>query len=186
MEDALWKILGFLLAVVLVVVIPMMSLLERQDDVTLVIAQAEATRFADTARDMGTITPAMYERFVERLHATGMRYDIRLRHERHSWQPVYETTATGLVFTGEFTRSSLTEGESVILSALFPETEPASATTEATNPCYDMHVGDQFYVEVCSRGETAAASWRRMFLSQNAAGVGILARAGGMVRNEAP
>ena len=181
MEDALWKLFGFVLAVVLVIVVPMMSLLERQDDMTVAIAQAEATRFADTVRDMGTVTPAMYERFVNRLQATGLRYDVRLRHQRHQWQPVYETSAAGLTFTGEYTRSVLTEGEQVILAALYPQVD-----TQESSGCYRMHVGDQFHVEVVSRGETAAAAWRRMFLSASTAELGILARAGGMVRNEAP
>jgi hypothetical protein len=185
MEDALWKLFGFILAVVLVIVVPMMSLLERQDDMTLAIAQAEATRFADTARDMGTVTPAMYERFVNRLHATGLRYDIRLRHQRHQWQPVYETTPTGLLFTGEYTRSVMTEGEQVILAALYPPAASQGASQEASGS-YRMHVGDQFHVEITSTGESAAAAWRRMFLSAGTAEAGILARAGGMVRNEAP
>lgn len=185
MEDALWKLLGFLLAAVLVVVVPTMSLLERQDDITLSLVQAESARFADAARDMGMVSPEMYERFEQRLLATGMRYDVRLRHERHAWQPVYDTTATGLVFTGAFERSSITEGEHGILSVLYPEV-PASDTQDANSRHYGMHVGDQFFVEVSSRGDTMATSWRRMFFSRNSETVGIFARAGGMVRNEAP
>lgn len=183
MEDALWKLLGILLAVVLVVVIPTMSMLERQDDITLAIVQAETTRFADTVRDMGHVSPAMYERFVGRLHATGLRYDIRLRHERHAWQPEYETTAGGLVFSGRFYRSSMTEGEETVLSVLYPA-DPSPE--DATRHHYALHAGDLWHVEVQSRGATMAAGWRTLFLGRRQDGIGILARAGGMVRNEAP
>lgn len=181
MEDALWKLLGFLLAAILLVAVPTMSLAERQDDITLSVVQAEANRFADTARDMGMISPRMYDRFVERLQATGLRYDIRLRHDRHAWQPVYQTTNTGLDFTGEYERSSVTEGESTILGVLYPDD---MAGMEESSRFYRMHVGDQLQVEVRSRGDTLAASWRRMFFSSDNSGMEILARAGGMVRNE--
>ena len=185
MEDALWKLFGLLLAAILVVVVPTMSLLERQDDITLALVQAETARFADSARDMGMISPEMYERFEQRLQATGMRYDVRLRHERHAWQPVYETTAAGLVFTGTFERSSVTEGELGILSVLFPPLAGSAGQDPAARQ-YGMHVGDQFFVEVSSRGDTMASAWRKLFFSREAAVVGIFARAGGMVRNEAP
>jgi hypothetical protein len=48
-----------------------------------------------------------------------------------------------------------------------------------------MHAGDLLFVEVESRGETMAGSLRRMVFSRSSSGMGIFARAGGMVRNEA-
>ncbi len=182
MEDALWKLAGFLLAAVLLVAVPTMSLLERQDDVTRSLVQAEANRFADTARDMGAISPALYERLQDRLQATGLLYDIRIRHESHAWMPVFASTRTGLADTGTFGMSAVTEGEARILSTLYPEA--ASPVDEATR-LYRMHAGDLLFVEIASRGETLAGAWRRMFLPGGGRGVAILARAGGMVRNEA-
>lgn len=181
MEEALWKLAGFLLAAVLVIAVPTMSLLERQDDVTRALVQAEANRFADTARDMGAISPALYERLQDRLRATGMLYDIRIRHESHAWIPVYTTTATGLTDTGTFDMSAVTEGETQILSVLYP----SEAVPSPAERLYRMHAGDLLFVEIASRGETLAGAWRRMFLSGNGGGMAIMARAGGMVRNEA-
>lgn len=181
MEDALWKLTGFLLAAVLIIAVPTMSMLERQDDVTRALVQAEANRFADTARDMGAISPALYERLQERLRATGMLYDIRIRHESHAWMPILTTTATGLTDTGTFGMSTVTEGEMKILSVLYPDASMPESNSERL---YRMHAGDLLFVEVASRGETLAGAWRHMFLPGRGSGIAILARAGGMVRNE--
>lgn len=187
MEDALWKLTGFLLAAILLFMVPTMAMLERQDDVTLSLVQAEANRFADTARDMGAITPRLYDRFTERLSATGLLYDIRIRHQKRSWAPVYATTtsglaaASGLAFSGEYDQSRVTEGEQKIIGILYPAT---AADMDDASRQYRMSAGDLLFVDVASRGETMAGALRRMLLFRSIPGMGILARAGGMVRNE--
>ncbi len=182
MDDALWKLAGFLLAAVLLFLVPTMALLERQDDVTRALVQAEANRFVDTARDMGAISPRLYARFADRLAMTGLRYDIRIRHEKRAWTPEYVEGAGGLSFTGEYGQSRVTEGEQNVLATLFPQ---GSAAIDDPSRQYGMHAGDLLFVEVESRGDTMAGALRKMIFSRKSAGMGILARAGGMVRNEA-
>lgn len=185
MEDALWKLSGFILSAILLFAIPTMSLLERQDDITRAVVQAETNRFADTARDMGYISAEQYERFNNRLKATGLIYDIRIRHERRSWQPVYLTTANGLVFTGEYRQSRITEGENSVLSAIYSVDSESTLSDGIEGGRYFLNAGDMLIVEAQSRGKTMAASWRSIFLTSAGSGMGIFARAGGMVRNEA-
>jgi hypothetical protein len=182
MDDALWKLAGFLLAAILVFMVPTMAMLERQDDVTQSLVQAETNRFADTARDMGAISPQLYERFSDRLSATGLHYDIRIRHQKRSWIPVYATTTSGLSFTGDYGQSRITDGEQSVLGILYPS---SAAGVDDVSRQYRMHAGDLLFVEVESRGETMAGSLRRMLFFRPSSGMGIFARAGGMVRNEA-
>jgi hypothetical protein len=182
MDDALWKLAGFLLAAILIFMVPTMALLERQDDVTQSLVQAEANRFADTARDLGAISPRLYDRFTERLSATGLRYDIRIRHQKRSWAPVYSSTPSGTSFTGTYGQTRITDGEQSVLTVLYPYT---TAGVDDASRQYRMHAGDLLFVEVESRGETMAGSLRRVVFSRSSSGMGIFARAGGMVRNEA-
>ncbi len=182
MDDALWKLAGFLLAAILLFTVPTMALLERQDDVTRSLVQAEASRFADTARDMGSISPRLYDQFTERLSATGLRYDIKIRHQKRSWIPVYATTGSGLLFTGTYDQSRVTDSEQSVLGVLYPS---SPASEEEASRQYRMHAGDLLFVEVESRGETMAGAFHRMLFFGSSPGSGILARAGGMVRNEA-
>ncbi len=182
MEDALWKLAGFLLAAVLLFLIPTMALLERQDDITQSLVQAEVSRFADTARDMGAISPRLYERFTDRLASTGLRYNIRLRHEKRSWTPEYVETNGSLSFSGDFGQSRVTEGERTIIAVLFPD---GTSSLDDDSRQYRMHAGDLLFVEVENRGLTMAGSLRQMIFASDDSGMGILARGGGMVRNEA-
>ncbi len=182
MDDAIWKLLGFILSAVLLFAIPTMALLERQDDVTQSMVQAEANRFVDTARDMGYISPQLYTRFSERLQATGLHYNIRIRHEKRTWIPVYDSVGTGLVFTGNYDQSRVVAGEADVLATLFPT---GGIPPDEASLHYNMHAGDLLFVEVRSRGETMADAMRRWLWFGQGAASGIWGRAGGMVRNEA-
>jgi len=182
MDDALWKLVGFLLSAVLLFAIPTMAILERQDDVTRALVQTEVNRFVDTSRDMGYISPQVYSRFTDRLEATGLHYTIKLRHEKKTWVPVYESVGTSLVFQGEYRQSRVVEGESVVLSVLYPDD---STSVYDKQRQYAMHEGDLLFVEVQNTGETMSGSLRKLLYFGNGTSSGILARAGGMVRNEA-
>lgn len=182
MDDALWKLVGFLLSAVLLFAIPTMALLERQDDITRALVQTEVNRFVDTSRDMGYISPQLYSRFTDRLGATGLRYNIKLRHEKRTWIPVYENVGAGLVFQGEYDQSRVMEGEATVLSTLYPNN---TVSVDDKQRQYPLHQGDMLFVEVQSTGETMAGSLRRLIYFGRETSSGILARAGGMVRNEA-
>jgi hypothetical protein len=182
MDNALWKLTGFILAAVLMLWIPLVSMLERQDDIALSIVESEVTRFVDTARDMGKITPRLYNDFLARLEATGSRYDVRIRHQRSEIIPVYDTASGSLGFTGAWSDSRVTEGESLILSILYPDDR--SIKLDDARRVYRMRSGDLLFLEVSNKGHTMAATLSMLFFK--AADVpDIFVRAGGMVRNEA-
>ena len=90
MGESLWKILAFLLCAILLFIIPLTTMLNRQDDVAYNMVLTECNRFVDMCRDTGYITPSSYLEFVSRINATGNTYKIKLLHIKRSVNPIYE------------------------------------------------------------------------------------------------
>ncbi len=183
MENTLWKLLAFMLCALLLFLAPLMSLLERQDDIAYNTAFAECNRFVDACRDTGTITPDMYSEFMSRLSSTGNTYQITLSHIKRSVNPVYMQNGGVLAFSGEYEVNHITAGQTEILKVLFPEGTALSAHDKARR--YSMRMGDLLFVEVRNKGKTMATALRDMVLFSDTQAPSIFVRAGGMVRNEA-
>lgn len=183
MDSPLWKLLGFFLAAVLLFLVPVMSILERQDDVAFTAVFTEVNRFADSARDTGYITPNMYTEFVNRLNATGNTFEVSLRHVKSVINPVYRQNGANLEFTGEYEINRLSVSETEILSTLFPDNSSLDVFDKARR--YDMKEGDLLFAEVKNKGKTMATALRDMMLFSDTQTPTLFVRSGGLVRNEA-
>lgn len=183
MENTLWKLLAFILCALLLFLAPLMSVLERQDDISYTVVFTECNRFVDACRDTGYITPGMYSEFSDRLGSTGNTYQINLSHVKRSVNPIYIQSNGALAFTGEYEITHVAFGEVDILGVLFPKGSVLSALDKARR--YNMDMGDLLFIEVRNKGKTMATAIRDMMLFSNTRAPGIFVRAGGMVRNEA-
>lgn len=182
MDNAIWKILAFFLAAVLLFLVPLINLLERQDDAAFTVVFSETNRFVDSARDTGYITPDMYTEFLNRIQATGNTYSVSLKHIKSTVNPVYRQNGAALDFTGEYEINRVAVSEGDIFAILFPG-GAVSALDKSRR--YEMRAGDLLFVEVKNRGKTMATAIRDMLLMNDTTAPGIFVRAGGMVRNEA-
>lgn len=183
MENALWKVLAFILCAVLLFLVPLTAIMDRQDDIAYSVVLTECNRFVDTCRDTGYITPSLYSELVKRLNSTGNIYTINLSHIKRIVNPIYEESSGILVFTGEYDINHVTESEYKIMDTLFPDNSTVSDLDKARR--YNMKMGDLFFVEVQNNGKTMATAIRDMLMFSDTKSPGIFVRAGGMVRNEA-
>lgn len=183
MDNVWWKVLAFLLCAVLLFLVPLMNILERQDDIAYNVVLAECNRFVDACRDTGYITPNMFTDFADRINSTGNTYDIKLSHINRTVNPVYKHEGTSLVFTGSYETNHISVSQSEIMSVLFPENSSLSVLDASRR--YEMSMGDLIFVEVKNRGKTMATALRDMILFSDTQSPSIYVRAGGMVRNEA-
>ena len=78
MGDSLITVTAILLASVLMFVFPMMSMAERNDDVSLSTVQAAVVEFVDNTRTTGKLTIASYDTLVQKISATGNTYDVNM------------------------------------------------------------------------------------------------------------
>jgi len=76
MGDSLITVISIMLASVLMFVFPMMSMAERNDDVSLATVQTAVVDFVDNARTTGKLTQANYDGLTQKIYATGNTYDI--------------------------------------------------------------------------------------------------------------
>ena len=187
MENALWKLLGFLIAAVLLFLAPLVNLAQRQEDMLYTVILSETNAFADSVRDTGYLTPSMVEALQETLSATGQLYSVRLKHVKSLIEPVMVQSFSGgtmaLTPTGAYQVSHYELSEEAIFETLFP---PGS-TLSPLHPLrrYNLASGDLFFVEVQNRGSTLASTLRNMLLTTRKQYPTLFVRSGGMVRNEA-
>lgn len=78
MNDTLVTIIAIFLAAVLMFIFPLMTLADRNDDVSQLLVQTATTEFVDEIRRTGKLTDDQYNSFVTTLAATGNAYDVEL------------------------------------------------------------------------------------------------------------
>ncbi|MGI6123393.1 MAG: hypothetical protein ACOYIG_04260 [Acetivibrionales bacterium] len=183
MDKAIWKVLAFMLCAVLMFLFPLMTVLDKQDDIAYNIVLAECNRFVDACRDTGYITPEMYSEFTDRIESTGNTYSIKMSHINRSVSPVYKQVSGVLTFTGEYEITHVNYGEYDILGVLYPDNSTLSVHDKSRR--YEMGMGDLLFVEVQNKGKTMATAIRDMILFRDTNSPSIFVRSGGMVRNEA-
>lgn len=78
MGDTLITFVAIFLAAILMFVFPLMSISERNDDISMMTVQTATVEFVDNIRSTGKITLDNYDKFIRTLSATGNSYDVDL------------------------------------------------------------------------------------------------------------
>lgn len=78
MGDTTITIIAIFLAAILMFVFPMMTLSDRNDEVTQLAIQTETTEFVDGIRTTGKLTLEEYESYLSTINATGNLYSVEL------------------------------------------------------------------------------------------------------------
>ena len=76
MSDTLITVIAIFIAVVLMFVFPLMSVSERNDDVSELAVQSATTDFVNKVKTSGVVTRQNYDAFIQTLNATGNTYDV--------------------------------------------------------------------------------------------------------------
>jgi len=78
MEDTLTMVIAIFLAAVLMFIFPLMSISERNDDISQLAIQTATVQFVDNIRTTGKITLKDYDNYIQTLSATGNTYDVEM------------------------------------------------------------------------------------------------------------
>lgn len=78
MEDSLMTVIGFFLAAILMFVVPLMAVSERNDDITQLAVQTTTSEFVEDVASTGVISQSDYDAYIQKLAATGNTYDIEM------------------------------------------------------------------------------------------------------------
>lgn len=178
MSETLSKIAALVISILLLFIFPVENMLARQDDITKIVVLNETTKFVDSVRNLGYITPLMYMQFQESLSATGNSYEIIMEHIHNTIDPVYSDPADMTSFQHYYNVNQEITFTNEIMSALFPENQDDTVNR------YYLSKGDIFTVKVVNISKTPATKVQQMLLMTELPVNRITISYGGMVRDE--
>ncbi len=151
MEDSIITIIAIFLAALLMFVFPLMSISDRNDDISQLAVQTETVEFVDNIRSTGKLTLDNYDSFIQTLRATGNSYDVEMEIKVLDENPGKKATLAAATKIGENIYYS--EYTSQIMNDL------------ASSPTRVLKEGDIISVNVKNTNTTIAQMLKNFFYS---------------------
>lgn len=152
MSDSLMVMIGIFLAVILMFIFPLMSISDRNDDISQTIVQTQVSEFVDKISVAGKIKSSDYEAFVSAINtANGAPYDveIEIQHLDDNLTSKVSTVSSSLI------------GENVRYSTF--TTEVITTMYNDENKEYKLRKGDNVIITVKNTSQTMAQLLRGAF-----------------------
>lgn len=175
-EQSLWKILAFLMAVILIFVAPTLTIYDRMDAMTYNVVNTEVTKFCDGIRDKGVIDEKSYNNFLNDLALTGITYDVVIEHHEKVYIPVYVADAFGV--------ETFADDYEIVYDGHYNDEVEAAFNDAAVDNVYKMSVGDMVYIHVENTSATKSQVVKQLLLGASRKYPVIVVRNGGMIRHE--
>ena len=150
MSDTFITMIAIFLAAILMFIFPLMTLADRNDDITQLSVQTATTEFVDEIRRTGKLTEDEYNSFAEVIAATGNAYDIEIQFQILDENPAKKTSSTSNV---------VIIGENVYYSVYTTQIEEKISRDSE----YLLKEGDIVSVNVKNRGATLAQTLRNVY-----------------------
>ncbi|RRJ54887.1 hypothetical protein EHV15_35535 [Paenibacillus oralis] len=180
MGNHILKVFTLILAVLLLYMWPISSAFDNQDDISEIVVMNAVTKFVDSVRDKGFITPSMYNEFADQMALTGNTYNIQMEHLHKRYDPNYNDAGE---FQGGFSVNYEGFYNAQINDKLFPRN--SSEKIDNPNRIYKLAAGDFFTVTVKNTNRTPATLINDILKGTiNAPNEKIVVPYGGMVLNE--
>lgn len=166
MGDSAMTIVAIFLAAILMFVFPLMTMADKEDDVSTSSIQTATTEFVDSVRATGKLTQDDYDNFVLTLAATGNSYDVEITiqvlDENPSKKSSSGTTTIGdnVYYTMYTTQvlAELDDTEDGVDYMALKEGDIISVSVENTNTTIAQQLRNFLYKVVGSDSSTIAAS----------------------------
>ena len=104
MGDSLMVMIAIFVAAILMFIFPLLSLSERNDDISQTVVQTAASEFVDKVSVAGKIKASDYEAFASEINATGNTYDIEIEVQHLDENPGKKAVVTSGNLIGENVR----------------------------------------------------------------------------------
>ncbi len=146
MSDTLITIIAIFLAAMLMFIVPLMSVTERNDDIAQSVVQTATSEFVDTISTSGAIKLSDYDAYVQKINATGNTFDVEIEVQHLDENPGKKSVLTAGDLIGENQRYSTFTSE--ILGKI----------SEKQN--YPLKKGDNVIITAKNTNKTIAQSLR--------------------------
>lgn len=172
MGDVLGKIFVGIFGCILMFIVPVLLIAQKQDTVSQSYIDNAVVEFVDNARTAGKITPAAYEKLCNDIDTAHMLCEIKITHSSAYTVPTNVVDpATGYFETVTYREDFI---KSEILNVMYPPV--------GDNVDYQMKNGDYLKVEVQNISPTLGSRMLRMFTTKNS-DTTLFASYGGYVGN---
>ena len=148
--ETLTTIVAIFLAAILIGIFPMMSIADRNDDISQLAVQTSVSDFVDTVRKTGKITKESYSALITNLHSTGNTFEVAMEAQILDENPSKKTTQSG---------DGTKIGESIYYSIYTSQIE----RDIAKNGAFILKEGDKITVTATNTNNTIAQSFKNFF-----------------------
>ena len=157
MKDALSMILAVILLVILIIILPLYNYFERQDDMSYNTALKTVTMFVDEVAQNGYLEQNMYDKFIQRLGATGNSYEIQVEAQKRIITNDPDNTLN------QDDPKYIEQYKSYYNKDIFNDETGSTSTiiskdNSLKNGAFFFDVGDKFYVRIKNTNTTMASA----------------------------
>ena len=145
MSYSLITVIAIMLTAVLLLVLPVMTMADRADDISKTDVETMTSNFVNEIRTIGKLTSEKYNKFVEELTSTGNTYDIEMEFKILDENPGKKSTQSA--------KDKI--GENVYYSVFTTQIQEA---LEGENKVYNLKEGDIVNVSVKNTNLTLSQS----------------------------
>ena len=150
MSDTFITVVAIMLAAVLILVMPVMTMADRVDTVSQTDIETKTSDFVNEIKSTGKLTPEKYSKFIEELTATGNTYNVEMEFKILDENPGKKSIQTSKDKIGENVYYSIftTQIENVINSGKnynLKEGDIVNVTVRNTNKTLSQTLKNFFY-----------------------------------------
>lgn len=162
LSESLWKILSFVLAVVLMIIFPLLHLYEKQDQIVYYRVIDHANEFVSTVKYSGYVDADMWNEFCDKINSYGYAFEMQMTHKSAEDVPLYKDPKDFYSFEGDSRRVYILNSHQDIMDVLFPQN-----TASSLQRVYRMNTGDFIILDVKASAKSRADVLRNGFLKSD-------------------
>ncbi len=163
MRDTVSIIFAAIFMVLVIIILPLFSILDRQDNISYNVVLTQTTKFVDEIRTNGFITESAYAAYISSLASTGNTYKVTLEAYKHSLIPA--TDQYGNVIADSYVDELELYNTSDILAHLGGEKINVEAeNSNKKENVYLFEKSDEIYVRVYNTNVTAGSIMYNMIV----------------------
>ena len=150
MSDSLITVIAIMLTAVLLLVLPVMTMANRVDNISKTDVETMTSNFVNEIRTIGKLTSENYNKFIEELTSTGNTYDIEMEFKILDENPGKKSTQSA--------KDKI--GENVYYSVYTSQIEDK---LKSNSGVYKLKEGDIISVDVKNTNQTLSQQLKNFF-----------------------
>ena len=170
MEETSVSIIGIIIAAILMFIVPLYTIADRNDDISQLTVQTETALFVDNIIRLGKITSSDYQQYITSLNDSGNTYDIEIELK------ILDTNLTKKVTVANPSQI----GENVYYSLYTSQIEDKLIQDEAINPGKGVILlkeGDRISVTAKNSSKTLSQSLKSFYYTISGSDLHIISGA---------